>query len=106
MAYQLQAASVPDRLHGGDADATLHFFSPPPDGAAPEFQVTDASGNGKRNYPHDSYTVYIRNMRDLEDAFSLDQHGFAAIQGPWGKQINFADDAEMGDFIRRYRRSS
>jgi len=65
---------------GGDVYATLHFFSPPTDGSRPQFLVTDPSGTGVRNYPHDPQVVLIRDLRGREGDFKLEKHGFAAIQ--------------------------
>ncbi|KAF3343655.1 hypothetical protein VdG2_08449 [Verticillium dahliae VDG2] len=79
----------------GNTTATLNFYAPPPDGAAP-FNHVDPPPPGLpiRNYTTDSRPVPITDIRGSESSFqNLDRDAFALISGePPSAETAFADD--------------
>ncbi|KAF3361217.1 hypothetical protein VdG1_00826 [Verticillium dahliae VDG1] len=79
----------------GNTTATLNFYAPPPDGAAP-FNHVDPPPPGLpiRNYTTDSRPVPITDIRGSESSFqNLDRDAFALISGePPSAETAFTDD--------------
>jgi hypothetical protein len=48
----------------------------------------------RQNFESESHTVLIEDIRGRETAFTLDQHGFAAIQHK-SREVDFADDESI-----------
>ncbi|EEY19143.1 conserved hypothetical protein [Verticillium alfalfae VaMs.102] len=84
----------------GNTTATLNFYAPPPDGAAP-FNHVDPPPPGLpvRNYTTDSRPVPITDIRGSESSFqNLDRDAFALFSGePPSAETAFTDD----DSIRK-----
>lgn len=80
---------------GGDILGLLHFYEAPEDASLPYFQVTDASGAGRKNYRHDPRVVLIKDIRSKETKFSLQIHSFAAVPVESARYSTDADEAEL-----------
>lgn len=74
---------------------TLCFYTPPPDGAEPEYIAETTTAPGKRNYPHLKAVVPITDIRGQEATFTLDQHSFAALPGAFNLSIDFTNAREI-----------
>ncbi|KAI4142436.1 MAG: hypothetical protein LQ340_007341 [Diploschistes diacapsis] len=60
--------------------ATLNFFSPPPDGSRPYIHVEEPpAGVPRTNFEVTAHTVPIADMRGRESEFSLDKHAFLPV---------------------------
>lgn len=76
--------------------AELRYFSPPPDGSKPWFDINiDVRiGERSRNWKQVPHQFEIENIRGKEDSVSLDTTGFAYYRRPQ-KHTSFTDDAEI-----------
>ncbi|GAB7356509.1 hypothetical protein MBLNU459_g7259t1 [Dothideomycetes sp. NU459] len=88
------ASSIP--VPRGPTEASLLFYAPPKDGAAP-FNYVEAppAGEPQRNYNEVSHTVSISDIRGRESGFDLDTHAFATASGVHSAERDFADDAHI-----------
>lgn len=72
--------------------ATLHYFSPPPDGSKPYIYINaDATGERQRNWVTVPHQVQIENIRGKEGTVSLDTTGFQYFRRP-AKHTTFEND--------------
>src|SRR5271168_1849380 len=75
---QVPATSLPS----GPVTATITFYAPPPDNAAPyNYVSTPPAGSPQRNYADDDHAVRISDLRGTPEssAFTLDTSGFQPI---------------------------
>ncbi|KAH6607978.1 hypothetical protein Trco_004291 [Trichoderma cornu-damae] len=82
----------------GDVTASLNYYDPPSDGAAPYNLVGDDHPKDleRRNYGYDQQDVVIRDIRGRESDFSLDKDAFQLVRGlPPSAELEFADDASI-----------
>ena len=84
-----------DSITCGNVEGTLHFYKPPTDGSDPQFEVTDTSGAGRKNYGHNPVRVVVSDLREREQQFSLAQHSFAAVMHTPLKNVDFTNVAEV-----------
>lgn len=94
MAIQSSARFIPRN----DVTASLNFYSPPPDNAAPFTNAGDRlPGQPLRNYSDEPRAVKIKDIRGSEESFNnLDRDGFAVVRnvGPSAEK-SFTDDASI-----------
>jgi hypothetical protein len=78
----------------GDVTATLNFYDPPKDGAAPFNYVEEPpAGEPVRNFGDFVTDVKIHDIRGKEHEYNLDKDAFAVIQGvPESAEKEFVDD--------------
>jgi len=89
--------AITSQIPRGDVTATLNFYSPPADGAAPFNYVEDPpEGEPQRNFGAESRPVTIHDARGRESSFTLDNDAFAIIRdvAP-SSETEFADDASI-----------
>ena len=65
----------------GPTSATLTFYAPPPDNAAPfNYVESPPPGQPQRNYKEHSQKVPITDIRNSESTFTLNKDAFQALQ--------------------------
>lgn len=80
----------------GPVTSTLVFYAPPADGSAPfNYVETPPAGQPQRNYSEHPHTVSISDIRGREDSFTLNEHGFAVVQGVASEEHDFTDDEHI-----------
>jgi hypothetical protein len=89
--------AISSHIPRGDVTATLNFYSPPADGAAPFNYVEDPpEGQPQRNFDAEAHDVTIHDARGREPTFTLDNDAFAIIQGVApSAETEFVDDASI-----------
>ena len=90
-------ALTEDRVPRGDVTASLNFYSPPADGAAPH-NLVDGPANGLpgRNYGDEPHEVRIHDLRGRESEPTLDHDAFQIIQSvPPSAEKDFVDDESI-----------
>ncbi|KAH8906977.1 hypothetical protein BR93DRAFT_927819 [Coniochaeta sp. PMI_546] len=89
--------AISSQIPRGDVTATLNFYSPPADGAAPFNYVEDPpEGQPQRNFDAESHPVVIHDARGRESSFTLDNDAFAIIRGVApSAETEFADDSSI-----------
>ncbi|THH15315.1 hypothetical protein EW146_g5138 [Bondarzewia mesenterica] len=76
--------------------ATLHYFTPPPDGSKPWWQINadPTTGITPRNYENKPFNVSVENVRGKQHLFKLDDAGFQYFRVPT-KVTDFSDDDKV-----------
>lgn len=89
--------AISSQIPRGDVTATLNFYSPPADGAAPFNYVEDPpEGQPQRNFDAESHPVVIHDARGRESSFTLDNDAFAIIRNVEpSAETEFADDSSI-----------
>lgn len=73
--------STSDYIPSGPTTASLTFYAPPPDNAAPfNYVETPPPGQPQHNYGRNTQRVLITDIRGNEDAFNLDKDSFETLQ--------------------------
>ncbi|KAK4982238.1 hypothetical protein LTR66_009383, partial [Elasticomyces elasticus] len=81
----------------GPVTASLTFYAPPADGAAPwNYVEQPPEGQPQRNYTEDAHRVPISDIRGREGDFTLASHAFATASGiASARETDFSDDAHI-----------
>ncbi|KAK3344445.1 hypothetical protein B0T25DRAFT_328133 [Lasiosphaeria hispida] len=89
--------AITTHIPRGPVTATLNFFQPPSDGAAPFNHVdTPPAGLPQRNFSDAAHAVPIHDIRGAESQYTLDNDAFQAILSvPPSPETAFTSDASI-----------
>ena len=87
-------SSVP--IPRGPTNASITFYAPPKDGAAPfNYVESPPEGQPQRNYTEFNQNVDIADIRGRESEYTLDKDAFAVVQGISSEEKDFSDDEHI-----------
>jgi hypothetical protein len=79
----------------GPVTAALSFYKAPGDGSPPHNYVEPLPGVPQRNWGDDWQEVKLNDLRDFEQAFTLDQNAFQIYENIPSNEHAFTDDAQI-----------
>ncbi|KAK3387039.1 methyltransferase [Podospora didyma] len=94
ISHPAQLSKEEDRVPRGPVTATLNFYAPSPDGAAPFNHVdTPPAGLSVRNFSDSPQQVQITDIRGSESDFTLDGDAFQVLSSvPTSPSVDFTSE--------------